>query len=468
MVLWRLRGRSRLSSPITPAARLDPIGGFISTRIVPQPGPQTQFLSSPADIAIYGGAAGGGKTFALLLEFLRHIKNPEFGAVIFRRTAEQIRIEGGLWDIASQLYPALGARGRENRHDWTFPTGARITFDSIQHEKDKLAFQGAQICGLGFDELTHFTESQFFYLLSRNRSTCGVRPYVRATTNPDANSWVKPFLGPWISAELPAADGELRYFIRDGGQIRWVPKRTKFAKSVTFIRAKVTDNPALLRRDPGYLANLKSLSLVDRRRLLDGDWEAVEGGDFFQPGWFSIVELPPAVVDGKVRFWDLAGTEAARNRGMAKDPDWTVGLLLSRLPEGRFTVEDVKRVQLRALGVEQLVLRTAEMDGQSVPVRMEQEPGSSGLAVIDRYRRLLAGWDFQGVRSTGAKAERAKPVSAQAEAGHVQLVRAPWNSAYLAELSAFPSPGAHDDQVDATSGAFRELIRRRVIELAFN
>lgn len=435
-------------------------------RIMPQPGPQSLFLSTRADIAVYGGGAGGGKTYALLLEFLRHAGRPGFGAVIFRKTKEQIRMEGGLWDEARRIYPWLGGRSREERLDWTFPSGATIKFDSLLHEKDKLGFQGAQICGLGLDELTHFSQSQFFYLLSRNRSTCGVRPYVRATTNPDAMSWVKEFLAPWLDKGFaePAASGELRWFVREGGLVSWVPEGTPDAKSVTFIRASVFDNPKLMSADPGYLANLKALNLVDRRRLLDGDWDVVEGGNFFKAEWFAVCDAAP-IEASRIRYWDLAGTEPKPGR----EPDYTVGVRLARTPEGMMIVEDVARVRERPLGVEKLVRSVAERDGVSVPIRMEQEPGSSGIAVIDRFARtVLVGWDFAGVRSTGAKAERAKPFSAQCEAGNVRLIRAPWNHDFLNELALFPTAGAHDDQVDAASGAFRELVRRQVIELAFS
>jgi len=150
--------------------------------IRPQAGPQENFLATEADIAIYGGAAGGGKTWALLLEPLRHIHNPEFGAVIFRRTYPQIRSEGGLWSESSTIYPAMGGQPRESILDWTFPAGGRIKFAHMQHEINRLDWQGAQIPLIEFDELTHFTKEQFFYMLSRNRSTCGVRPYIRATT----------------------------------------------------------------------------------------------------------------------------------------------------------------------------------------------------------------------------------------------------------------------------------------------
>src|SRR5690606_2742766 len=162
--------------------------------IAPQPGPQTAFLSTSADIAIYGGAAGGGKSWALLLEPLRHIHNPKFGGVIFRRESKQVTNEGGLWDESEKIYPLVGAKPRVGDLQWVFPSGCCLTFAHLQHETDKLSWQGSQIAFIGFDELTHFTRTQFFYMLSRNRSLCGVAPYIRATTNPDADSWVAEFI----------------------------------------------------------------------------------------------------------------------------------------------------------------------------------------------------------------------------------------------------------------------------------
>ncbi len=422
--------------------------------IRPQAGPQTEFLSSPADIAVYGGAAGGGKTFALLLEPLRHISNRDFLGVIFRRTMEQVRNAGGLWDESCGLYGLLGGKASETRLSWKFRNGASIRFRHLQHEKDKVQYQGAQFAYIGFDELTHFTETQFFYLLSRNRSTCGVRPYVRAATNPDANSWVKRFLAPWVDGHHvdPAESGELRWFTRDHGQIKWVPKGTSDAKSVTFIRASLVDNKILCTRDPGYLANLKALSLIDRRRLLDGDWDIVEGGNMFRREWFEIVRVEPVGMR-LCRFWDLAATAMVPG----KDPDWTVGALLGRTLQGGIYVVDVQRIRATPAGVENLIGQTADLDraryGQ-VAIRMEQEPGSSGVAVLDRYRRMvLPGFDFRGERSTGSKSDRARPFSAQAEAGNVKLLIGHWNNDYLNELCAFPSTEAHDDQVDASTGA---------------
>jgi len=142
-----------------------------------QPGPQSAFLATSADIAIYGGAAGGGKTYALLLEAARHIDNPEYGGVIFRREAVQITNEGGLFDTSWQIYGELGATPRLSpQHQWLFESGASITFAHLHNILDVNDWQGSQIPFIGYDELTHFTEWQFWYMLSRNRSMCGVAP----------------------------------------------------------------------------------------------------------------------------------------------------------------------------------------------------------------------------------------------------------------------------------------------------
>lgn len=250
--------------------------------IRPQPGPQTEFFRSSADLCVYGGSAGGGKSWALLVEPLRHLMTvPGFNAVIFRRTYPEITNPGGLWDESTEIYTRLGATPRQGNLDWTFPPyGNTISFHHLQHEANKYQWQGSQVAYFGFDELSHFTESQFTYVaLSRGRSTCGVRPYVRATTNPDPG-WVKSFLAPWVDKDFTprAESGEVRRFVRDAGQLRWVPAGHPDSKSLSFIRASVYDNRILLKRNPEYLASLKALLPVERARLLDGDWDVRREG----------------------------------------------------------------------------------------------------------------------------------------------------------------------------------------------
>jgi hypothetical protein len=266
--------------------------------IKPQAGPQTAFMATSADIAIFGGAAGGGKTYALLLEPLRNISNPAFGAVIFRRTSVQVRNEGGLWDESMRLYPNAGGKPHEYDLWWKFPSGASVSFAHLEHEKNKLDWQGSQIPLLCFDELCHFSEEQFWYMLSRNRSGCGVRPYVRATCNPDVDSWVARFIDWWINPDtgyiIPERSGVLRWFVRIGEEIIWADEPEELliytnpitgdpipAKSVTFIHSSLSDNKVLAREDPGYLANLMALPLVERERLLAGNWKIRWQGQTF-------------------------------------------------------------------------------------------------------------------------------------------------------------------------------------------
>ena len=436
--------------------------------IRPQAGPQETFLASSADVAIYGGAAGGGKTWALLMEPLRHIHNPAFGAVIFRRTFPQVTREGGMWDQSEEIYPALGARSVRGDLYWEFPSKARISFAHMQHEDTKLDWQGAQIPLIEFDELTHFTESQFFYMFSRNRSTCGVTPYIRAGCNPDSESWVANLIAWWIDQEtgvaIPERSGVLRWFARVGDDLQWADNpetlRAKWPdvapKSLTFVPARVYDNPALLNKDPGYLANLMALPYVERERLLGANWKVrPAAGKIFNRAWF---ELVPVVPEGGIecRFWDFAATR----KELAKDdPDYTAGVKI-RAVDGAWYVTDAIAEQIGPAEVERLFMTTSQRDAAQAignkaryMVRWEVEPGSAGKREAQRLTRLLAGLDASGVPSRGDKLARARPLAAQAEAGNVKLLRAPWNEPFLGELHHQPD-AAHDDRMDAAAGAF--------------
>ncbi len=244
---------------------------------------QWELIDCDADIAIYGGAAGGGKSFALLAEpICRGLHEiPGFYAVIFRRTSKQVTEAGALWDQASKIYPYVGGVAHVGSLEYRFPSGAKIAFRHIEHEQDKHNYAGSEICYLGFDELYHFTESQFLFLTSRNRSTCGVRPYIRATTNPDPG-WLRKFLAPWIHDEWPGErfeSGEIRYQVREKGEVKWVSSDTPHSKSITFIGARLEDNPTL-NEEPNqdYRTTLLALPEVERQRLLYGNWNVREEG----------------------------------------------------------------------------------------------------------------------------------------------------------------------------------------------
>lgn len=446
--------------------------------IKPQEGPQEDFLATSADIAIYGGAAGGGKSYALLLEPLRHMANPDFGAVIFRRTTKQVRNEGGLWDTASKFYIALGFDPLESRLELVAPTKMRVQFAHLEYEKNIYDWQGSQIPFIGFDELTHFTQKQFFYLLSRNRSTCGIKPYIRATTNPDPKSWVRKFIAWWIDEEtgLPIKErsGVVRWFVRVDDKLHWADSaeelRAKFddvePKSATFIPSKLEDNKILMEKDPGYRANLMAQSKVERARLLDGNWNAMaSAGEVFKREWFEVVEAAPADVEW-IRYWDRAATEVKEGQitesKKKKDPDWTAGVKIGRSRSTKlFYVAHVARDRVTPLKVERMVKNTAIQDMVACAVGIEQDPGQAGVADAQNYVRLLAGFVVKVGKPTTDKVTRALPASAQAEAGNIKVLRGDWNEDFFDELENFPE-GGHDDQVDGLTGGFNMLTSKNV------
>jgi len=435
------------------------------------------FLASPADIAIYGGAAGGGKSFGLLLEALRHIKNPRYGAVVFRRTFTEVMKEGGLWDECKELYPLAGARGSRSEMLWTFPSKAKISFGHLDTDNDVYRWQGAQIANISFDELPHFSAFQFWYMFSRNRSICGIRPYIRGTCNPDVNSWVAELIAWWIEQDpdsplygypIPDRAGVIRWFVRMGNDLHWSddPKELvdRFGgdaspKSFTFIPASVYDNQILLRKDPGYLANLKALPLVERERLLKGNWKIrATAGTRFKREWFKIVKAAPSGLR-VVRYWDRAATEPNSSN---PDPDWTAGVKIGVSPDGQYYVLNVSRFRVTPGQVRTGIRNVATQDGTGVRIGLEQEPGASGKSEVQDVIKVLAGFSAKAYPAQGDKLTRSGPFSAQCEAGNVFLVEGDWNQAYIDELVNFSGDNkGHDDQVDGSSGAFEMLTSSR-------
>jgi predicted phage terminase large subunit-like protein len=440
--------------------------------IGPQAGPQTAFIGCQADIAFYGGAAGGGKSFGLLLDPLRHHENSEFGGVVFRKTSVQVRNEGGLWDESAKLYPLFGAKPRESVLSWRFPNGMSMSFGNLEYEKDVLNYQGAQIPWIGFDELTHFSESQFFYMLSRNRSTSGVKPRIRATMNPDPDSWVRRFIDWWIGPDgypIKERAGKTRWFIRVNDKIIWADSKKALhaqygngpeiqPKSVCFIPAKLEDNKILMKKDPAYLGNLLALNRVDRLRLKEGNWNVrAQAGMLFRREWFTVVDAVPSGWLQAVRMWDRAATKPSETN---KDPDWTRGLKMYKYADGRFCVVDLVSTRDTPGQVRKLIQTVALNDTTQVKVISQQDPGSAGVLEAQDFVSSLQGYYVSTFTTSKDKVTRAKPVSSQCEHGNVMVLRAGWNEDFFSELENFSDDDkeyAHDDIVDVFSGAFNEL-----------
>ena len=442
------------------------------TALTPQPGPQTAFMCSKADIVIYGGAAGGGKTYALLLEGLRHKDVKGFGGVIFRRNYNQITAEGGLWDASHKIYDQVPDcyPGKTPKLHWTYPTGGRLNFAHIGCDDDLASWQGTEICYLGFDELTHFSRKQFLYMLSRNRSTCGIKPYVRATCNPDADSWVASFIEWWIDQDtgypIPERSGVVRYMCVLNNTIYFAPTAEELAeqydvtvddcKSVTFIASRLQDNMALMENDPGYLANLKALLEVDRERLLMGNWKIKPAaGMFFKRSQVGIIEEIPDDVISWARGWDLAATSEDEDG----DPAYTASVLIGKRRCGKYIVANVTNQRLSSSEVRKMVKNTCAMDKKArkrVVQRLPQDPGQAGKAQKDSYIKMLAGYVVKMKPESGSKETRAEPFATQWQNGNVDLLSAEWNEMYLTQLESFPE-SKFKDMVDASSSAFSEI-----------
>lgn len=451
--------------------------------IGPQPGPQTEFLSTDADVAIYGGSAGSGKSFAATIEPLRHINNPLFGSVTFRRTNPEIMAEGGLWQESGGIYPAFGAKPNQRDLLWTFPSGMRASYSHLQYLKNIFDWQGAQVPLFIFDELTHFEKLQFFYMLTRNRSMSGVPGYIRATCNPDADSWVAELIAWWIDQNtgypLQERSGVLRWFLRVGEIIKWAdsfdeacelwpdPKQARelrIPKSLTFIPATIHDNPIMMRENPQYMANLLMQDLVTRERLLAGNWKIrPSAGKIFNRGWFRPIGVAPK---GGVmcRFWDLAATVKKMDKD---DPDYTAGVLMQLTLNGDVIIHDSIAERMSPAEVNTTMKNTSWQDysyakrqGCTYMVRWEEEGGASGKRDSASLFKLLAGLDCKGERPEGDKITRAKPLAAQALAGNVAILIGPWNERYLQHMHNQPE-WAHDDEMDGSSGAYNALAKAR-------
>lgn len=435
--------------------------------IGPNPGPQSEAFASSATITVYGGQAGGGKTWLTMLRFGVHADQyPGYAAIIFRREMPMVTQGGGLWEESMQLYPVWGAKPNSANFSWRFKRRSLIQFRGLQHEKDVLNYQGAQLAEFGLEEATHFSESQFWYLFSRLRTKCGMRARCVLTCNPDPDSWVRKLIDWWIGDNglaIPERAGKKRYFLRDGDALIWgdsaedvrakAPHLKQNPSSIRFIPAALADNP---QGDPNYRDKLEALPRIERERLLGGNWNVRPvAGSYFRRSYFDILDRIPGIVKRRVRAWDLAATEPSEAN---KNPDWTVGVRLVELTDGRLIVDHVERMRCTPGQVDQALLRIAAQDGLSTIQAFWQDPAQAGKSQKDYIVKLLRGFRVRFIVASEDKETYAGPVSSDAEHGKIALLDGPWNEPFLSVLEGFPVAAKKDD-VDALSRAHIELTR---------
>ena len=400
-----------------------------STRYIPhKPTPkQLAFLLLDIPEALYGGAAGGGKSDALLMAALQYVHVPGYAALLLRKTYADLALPGALMSRAIEWLAPSDAQWKGAGKEWVFPSGATLTFGYLDTENSHFRYQSSEFQFIGFDELTQFRETQYRYLFSRLRRLEGqtVPLRMRAASNPGGvgHEWVRE-----------------RFIDVD-----------KEEESRLFIPATLSDNP-YLDRDT-YLNSLSQLDPITRQQLLHGDWTARQAGGMFQREWLPLVEELPVQINKSVRYWDLAAT--VPRAGV--DPDYTAGVRVDYGADGLYYIVDIKRARGTPADIEALIYQTAMLDGGKTHSVIEQEPAARGVNTIYHYvTRVLKDFTVRGQRASGSKVERAGPVSSQTEVGNVRMLRGAWIGPFLDEVEAFPV-GSHDDQVDALSGAFMVL-----------
>jgi predicted phage terminase large subunit-like protein len=398
---------------------------------------QAEFLFHDDLEVGYGGAAGGGKSDALLMAALQYVTEPDYSAILFRRTYTDLALPKALMDRAHTWLDPTDAVWKSQDKTWRFPSGATLTFGYIATNIDVTRYQSAEFQFVGFDEATQFTSQQYQYLFSRLRRLEGSKIPIRmrSATNPGGvgHEWYK------------------RRFISEPED------------GIVFIPSKLDDNPHLDTKEYEEQA-LSRLDPITRRQLRDGDWDAILKGEYFKREWFNFInrsQIPK--MSRTVRFWDIAATEKKRDKD---DPDYCVGLLLGIRDKPRIKVQgkyqdqeseyyilDVTRFRKNPGETEDTILKTAQMDGLKTYIGIEQEPGGSSKILIAGYQKRLKGYKVFPVLSGTDKTGRAKNVSADVSHGRVYIVIAGWNSDFIYEVEKFPTDGIHDDQVDAFSGA---------------
>lgn len=440
------------------------------------PGPQEVFLASSANFCVYGGSAGSGKSWTSVYDPLRYIHLKGYRGLFIREWLKDIRT--ALWPEMEAMYPTLGAVGNRNELRWTFPSGATIECGHLDGDYKK-RYRGGQWAGIYLEELADIADEPFWYLLSRNRTPLsGLEPYVRGTCNPDADSWLAPFLAWWWDPNtgyvIPERANKVRWFARTNAGIFWAATKARLlaehphidpdmCKSAQFVPAKLSDNAYL---GAAYRGNLLSQDEVMKERLLLGNWLIrYEKGKVFRREWFSIVEDVPADVSW-VRAWDLAATA---ERDADSSSSYTAGVLIGHSPStGKIFIGDLVYGRWDSGDVEDRVLKTAGArprgsddearppDGPDVPIWICRERGGAGKSQVDHYRRLLKGWVVDGEVETGEKVVRLGPLASQAKARNVFLVRGPWNETYLKAMERLPA--RPDDVGDASAAGFDRLV----------
>lgn len=467
---------------------------------------QHDFMWSSADITVFGGAAGSGKSHIGICRFVQFLQEPEYIGYVVRKTAASLK--GGLFEVAKKIFKHVEPKVKINLNEmsFTFPSGCRIYFKGLDGQASMDYFQGQEISGLMIDEATHVTFDEVSWVLTRMRTRSSIKPTAWLTCNPDPDSflldWIDWYLYPKktyvtegdITYDVggrpdPEKNGVVRYYYVIDGKYVWNTDKDELMEtykdsiedgqipmSLRFIGATYKDNPMLSLK---YVSDLLNKTRIEKERLVFGSWYArPEGAGFWSNEWCRKLESFPPDDDPddeiikRVRCWDLAYTEPHEGNS---DPDYTVGVLMAQSKKGYYIVEHVVRQQL-SVGklykyIADVALKDCDMYGV-IPQILPEDP-ASGKATFAFAREYLMSSGVPAVSKVSGsnqrnKVERFKNFAAASENQAVYIMKAEWNDVYFTELEAFDGTRnvRHDDMVDATSDAFNTLYKKRKIRKA--
>jgi len=387
----------------------------------------------------FGGAARGGKTDGALQSALRYVHVPGYAALICRRYYNQLTLPDAVLARANEwLRGRTGVRWDHELPGFVFqcPGGgtSTISFGHIEREESKYRYQGARLQLIVMEELTHFTGSMYRYMFSRlsrpERGPLSKVPLrMRSTGNPGGvgHFWV------WQ---------------------RFINLETR-EQGAVFLPSFLADNPH--EDQAAYRLSLSKLSPVEQAQLLEGIWDALQEGDVFKTDRIILLDVAPPNLTAWVRYWDCAATPAPTRTGDKQDKgDFTASCRMGVANDQSYVILDSTEDKWDVGELPSRMLLQADEDGRSTAVRVEEEGGHSGKLATRVYQTHLPGYSVDGIRSTGTKLERAKPLSAAVYNRKLSIVRGPKTRRLLEYLHAYPYV-SHDDMIDAASGAFNFL-----------
>ena len=432
-----------------------------------------------SEFVLNSHSAGSGKSYCAMLKQLELINDPDARVVFIRNTRPMLIAPGALVDESKGIYMQYKPKFRSDILEYTFPSGCKISFKTINAAADLAGYDGTQFTRVVFDEVQNiYGEEAVIYLMSRLRSKSKHHHQMIFTANP-RDCWLKSWVEYCLDDDgVPkkGTENKVRWFVRINNIMHWADSReelvAKFPDSLPlsflFVPATCEDNPILLKNNKGYLANLKSLKKVDQLRLWKGSWTArEESAGVFKREWVRMIGSYPQDLQ-LVRCWDLASSPEP-SEGAYGNPDYSVGVLMGRSKAGHYYILDVNRFRKRTNDVIEEIIKTAHRDGtDDTKVVITKDPGAAGAHFASFLTRTLIEHGISPKLLTMSghknKLSRFLPFCALAESGNVSCLIGAFNEDFFYELESFTGGARNlkDDQVDATADCVEVLMKQSV------